>query len=80
MKPNSPPVKLPAKAGEANIARMDKMRNAKGHIPTAELRRELQVSMQKYAPVHRNADDLSKGKDVIVGIMKEFEGGGHQGA
>ena len=80
VKPNSPPVKWPSKAGEANIARMDKMRNAKDHIPTAELRRELQVSMQKYDPVHRNADDLSKGKDVIVGIMKEFEGGGHQGA
>ena len=69
VKPNSPPVKLPAKAGEASIARMNKMRDDKGHIPTAELRRELQVSMQKYAPVHCNADDLSKGKDVIVGIM-----------
>ncbi len=80
VKPSSRPVKLPAEAGEANIARMDKMRNSKGHIPTVELRRELQVSMQKCAPVHRNADELSKGKDVIVGIMKEFEGGGHQGA
>ena len=29
--------------------------------------------MQKFAPVHRNADDLSKGKDVIVGIMKEYK-------
>ncbi len=47
----------------ANIARVDKMRNAKSYIPT-ELRRELQFSMQKYEPVHRNADDLFKGKDV----------------
>ncbi len=23
--------------------------------------------------MHRNAEDLSKGKDVIVGIMKEFK-------
>ncbi len=23
--------------------------------------------------MHRNADDLSKGKDVIVGIVKEFK-------
>ena len=30
-------------AGEASIARMDKMRNATGPIPTAVLRRELQV-------------------------------------
>ncbi len=36
VKPNSPPVKLPAKAGEARSARMNKMRDAKGHIPTAE--------------------------------------------
>ena len=57
----------------ANIARMDKMRNAKSYIPTAELRREWQFSMQRYATVHRNAVELSKGKDVIVGIMKEYK-------
>ena len=68
-----PAGELPAKAVEANIARMDKMRNAKGHIPTAELWRELQVSTQKYDPVHRNADDLPKGKDVIVIIFKEYK-------
>jgi succinate dehydrogenase (ubiquinone) flavoprotein subunit len=45
VKPSSPPVKLPAKAGEANIARMDKTRISKGHIPTVELRRVLQVSV-----------------------------------
>ncbi len=49
------------------------MRNAKGHIPGAQLRRELQVCMQKYAPVYLNADDLAKDKDVIVGIMKEYK-------
>merc|ERR1711870_153381 len=49
VKPNSPPVKIPANAGEVSIARMDKMRNSTGPIPTADLRRELQVAMQKYA-------------------------------
>ena len=52
---------------------MDKMRSAQGHLPTAELRSELQVSMQKFAPVHRNADDLSKPQGVIVGITKEYK-------
>merc|ERR1719486_1679875 len=47
VKPNSPPIELPANAGEKTIARMDKMRNAKGPIPTADFRRELQVTMQK---------------------------------
>merc|ERR1711979_81326 len=43
VKPNSPPVKLPANAGEKSIARLDQIRNCKGPIPTAVLRRELQV-------------------------------------
>jgi succinate dehydrogenase (ubiquinone) flavoprotein subunit len=73
VKPNSPPVVLPSNAGEASIARMDKIRNCKGPIPTAELRRELQVSMQKYAPVYRNSDDLAKGKDVVDSILKKYK-------
>merc|ERR1719446_442549 len=37
VKPNSPPIKLPANAGEATIKRFDQIRNAKGPIPTAKL-------------------------------------------
>merc|ERR1712038_623698 len=73
VKPNSPAVAIPAGAGEASIARMDKMRNSKGPIPTAELRRELQVAMQKYAPVYRNAADLKKGKGIVDDIMKKYK-------
>merc|ERR1719171_552946 len=42
VKPNSPPVQIPKNAGEAAIARFDHIRNARGPIPTAVLRRELQ--------------------------------------
>merc|ERR1712238_618520 len=73
VKPNSPPVKLPANAGELSIARMDKMRYATGPIPTATLRRELQVNMQKYAPVYRNSEDLTKGKDIVDGVLKKYK-------
>merc|ERR1711948_182531 len=73
VKPNSPAVTLPATAGERTIARLDKIRNCKGPIPTADLRRELQVAMQKYAPVYRNSDDLAKGKDIVDGIMKKYK-------
>merc|ERR1712228_688440 len=73
VKPNSPPIALPANAGEQTIARLDKMRNATGPIPTADLRRELQVSMQKYAPVYRNSEDLTKGKDIIDGVLKKYK-------
>jgi succinate dehydrogenase (ubiquinone) flavoprotein subunit len=72
VKPNSPPVTFPASAGEQTIARLDKIRNAKGAVPTADLRRELQVTMQKLAPVYRNADDLKKGTEEIPKIMKKY--------
>lgn len=72
VKPNSPPIQLPANAGEASIARLDKMRYSKGPIPTAELRRELQVTMQKYAPVYRNGEDLAIGKEKIAQVMKKY--------
>merc|ERR1711870_120934 len=73
VKPNSPPVKLPANAGEETIARMNKIRYASGPIPTAELRTELQRSMQKYAPVYRNSEDMKTGVVVVNDIMKKYK-------
>merc|ERR1712232_1223303 len=73
VKPNSAPIAMPKNAGEASIARMDKIRNCKGPIPTADLRRELQVNMQKYAPVYRNSDDLAKGKVIVDEILKKYK-------
>lgn len=73
VKPNSPPMPIPAKAGERTIGRMDQLRNASGPIPTADLRRELQVMMQSHAPVYRNAEDMAKGKVLIGDIMKKFK-------
>merc|ERR1712174_79071 len=46
VKPNSPPVELPANAGEQSLARLEQIRQANGPVPTMELRRELQVTMQ----------------------------------
>merc|ERR1712125_107844 len=73
VKPNSPPVQLPKNAGEETIARFDQIRNCKGPIPTADLRRELQVTMQKLAPVYRHGEDLAKGKDIVDGILKKYK-------
>merc|ERR1712226_217957 len=73
VKPNSPPIALPKNAGEQTIARLDQIRNCKGPIPTADLRRELQVTMQKLAPVYRNSDDLKKGTVEIPKVMKKYK-------
>merc|ERR1712013_208809 len=73
VKPNSPAITFPANAGERTIQRLDQIRNCKGPIPTADLRRELQVTMQKLAPVYRNSDDLKKGTVKIPKIMKKYK-------
>jgi len=73
VKPNSPPIKLPDNAGEATLARLDQMRYASGPLPTAALRRELQVNMQKYCPVYRNKVDMVKGKEVITSLLPKYK-------
>jgi len=73
VQPNSPAVALPANAGERTIKRLDQLRNAKGPIPTAALRRELQVLMQTNAPVYRNSKDLLKGKEEVIKTMRKFK-------
>merc|ERR1712125_231999 len=73
VKPNSPAITFPKNAGEATIARMDQIRNCKGPIQTADLRRELQVTRQKLAPVYRNSEDLKKGTVEIPKVMKKYK-------
>merc|ERR1712050_736613 len=73
VKPNSPPVNMPSNAGERTIQRLDQIRHAKGPIPTAVLRTELQRTMQKYAPVYRNSADLATGEDELDKIIKKYK-------
>ena len=53
MKPNTPHAPLPADAGQETIARLDKIRNAKGSLRTAEIRKDMQKIMQNNAAVFR---------------------------
>merc|ERR1711976_377107 len=78
VKPTSPPVAIPANAGEEMIARMDQMRWAKGPLPTDGLRTERQRSIQKYAPVYRNSDDMKIGVVEVNKIMKKYKDVGVQ--
>jgi len=47
--------------GEQSICRFDATRYAKGYVPVAELREEMQRTMQKYCGVFRTCDILQRG-------------------
>merc|ERR1712110_1118721 len=52
---------------------MGKIRHCTGPIPTANLRMDLQKTMQKYAPVYRNSEDLKVGKGKVEELMKKYK-------
>jgi len=60
-----------AKADEI-FARFDKVRNADGAHPTAEVRLEMQKAMQKDAAVFRTKESLSDGVKAIKDIWTEM--------
>jgi succinate dehydrogenase / fumarate reductase flavoprotein subunit len=63
---------LPAHAGDAHIARIDKFRNANGATRTAQLRDTMQRAMQETCAVYRTGDVLEEGvrrmADVYAGM------------
>jgi len=71
-KPNTPNPEMPANGGEETIARLDELMNRKANLKTAELRSELQATMQTYCPVYRNSKDLAIGKEKVTEIMGKF--------
>jgi len=52
---------LPAKAGEASLDRFDRARHAKGGTKVADIRLEMQRTMQAHAAVFRNSKTLAEG-------------------
>jgi len=61
---------LPPDAGEATLARFDRLRNAKGGTPTPIVRLEMQRAMQTYATVFRTGSILEQGKDELRNVWE----------
>jgi len=59
-------------AGQDAIARLDKLRNANGSRPTAEIRLEMQKTMQAHAAVFRTGDSLATGIDKLKATYATF--------
>src|SRR5499433_1928670 len=65
VKPGESQAPLPPDAGDAALARLDRLRHAKGGTPTAALRLEMQKTMQSNCAVFRTASILQEGVDKL---------------
>ena len=68
--PGRPYPDIPDREIDAILSRFDKLRYAKGEHPTAQVRLEMQKTMQKYVAVFRTGDNLKQGHEKIMEIFK----------
>jgi len=59
-------------AGDAAVARLDRLRQAKGSRPTAAIRLEMQKTMQADAAVFRTGASLQEGMQKLVRTFETF--------
>jgi len=68
VKPDSVHKDFPKDAGDFAVARLDKFRNAKGEVSTANLRLEMQKAMQNECAVFRTGKSLNEGQKKMKAI------------
>ncbi len=72
LKRDTPHRTLARDAGAATVARLDKLRNARGSQPTAAIRLEMQKTMQHDAAVFRSGDSLREGCAKLARTFAAF--------
>lgn len=72
VKPGAPHAGGTAAAEDKALSRFDKLRHADGNTSTAELRDNLQRSMQQYAAVFRSNENLAQGVEQIDEEVRSF--------
>jgi succinate dehydrogenase / fumarate reductase flavoprotein subunit len=70
--PNSKHKVLPASACDQALANLDKLRHASGSRSTAEIRLDMQRTMQKDAAVFRTGETLKEGVEKIRAVNASF--------
>jgi succinate dehydrogenase / fumarate reductase flavoprotein subunit len=73
LKPNTPHNPLPKGSEEMALGRLDTFRNAKGSSPTAQIRTEMQRTMQKHCAVFRDNALLSEGQTKIAATYARLQ-------
>ena len=71
--PNMKQRPLPSDSAGLALDRLDHFRNAKGGSPTAEIRLEMQQTMQKHAAVFRDTALLSEGVERMQQVNKRMQ-------
>jgi succinate dehydrogenase / fumarate reductase flavoprotein subunit len=72
-KANAKQDELPADSMDMTLARLDHFRHADGGTPTAELRRDMQQTMQAHAAVFRDSKLMAEGVEKLTQINKRME-------
>ncbi|MEO6228110.1 MAG: FAD-binding protein, partial [Thermomonas sp.] len=72
IKPGAPHKPLAGDACDKSLANLDKLRNAHGDTPTAQIRMSMQRAMQKDAAVFRTGETLADGVKAIREIKASF--------
>jgi succinate dehydrogenase / fumarate reductase flavoprotein subunit len=73
VKPGTRHKPLPADAGDFAISRIDRFRNAKGPLKTADIRLNMQRVMQNHAAVFRTGETLDQGVVKLNEVFASFE-------
>ena len=72
IKPGQAHKDLSADAGDIAWHRLDRFRNADGDSPTAEIRLEMQKTMQNYCAVFRTQEVLDQGSALIAKVWERL--------
>jgi len=72
VKPGTNHRPLAKDAGELAISRIDKLRNAKGSLKTADIRLNMQRVMQGHAAVFRTGESLQEGVHKLSEVFNSF--------
>jgi succinate dehydrogenase / fumarate reductase, flavoprotein subunit len=72
IKPGMSHKPLAADACDEIMARFDRLRNASGGTPTAQIRNQMQRDMQQHAAVFRTGDSMREGVDKLNEVFASF--------
>jgi succinate dehydrogenase / fumarate reductase flavoprotein subunit len=72
LKPGTAHKALPKDAADLALARLDQFRNAKGGSPTADIRLDMQMTMQKHCAVFRDTELLGEGVKLMQAVNKRL--------